>query len=353
MARSTQDTVRTADTHPGTAPPTPRRRGLFRALIAGLVIGVLVGGFFLMHALSGKAEPPPGKTEFAAERPGADVSFDAKRAMGYLEDICKIGTRISGSEGMKKQQELLDKHFTNLGAKVTYQKFTARQKSRPRPLEMANLIASWHPERKVRVILCSHYDTRPMADQELDRRLWKEPFLSANDGGSGCALLMELGHSMKDLKTEVGVDFVFFDGEEYVWDHDDDYFFGSREFGKRAVADRKTVTYRGAILLDMIAGKTAKFPVEQNSWNRAPDLCRQVWGIAAELKATQFVHDRMSKVAVEDDHMALNRSGIKAIDLIDFDYPYWHKVDDVPKNCSGESMEQVARVLAVWLQRVK
>src|SRR6185295_2015374 len=107
-----------------------------------------------------------------------------------------------------KQQELLKKHFEDLGGEVELQKFTARQKSTNRPVDMANLIVRWKPEKTTRVIFCSHYDTRPIADQEEDRRKWRDPFVSANDGGSGVALMMELGHHMKDLKTAVGVDFV-------------------------------------------------------------------------------------------------------------------------------------------------
>jgi hypothetical protein len=308
----------------------------------------------MFQALSGKATPPSDKGGFASDRPGGEtpVAFDSKRAMGYLEDICKIGTRMSGSDGMKKQQDLLEKHFTDLGAKITWQKFSARQRSRPKPIEMANLVVSYFPERTTRVILCSHYDTRPQADQEENRRLWREPFVSANDGGSGIALLMELANHMKDLKTDVGVDFVFFDGEEYVWERDDDYFFGSREFARKYAEVRRTITYRGAILLDMIAGKGARFPVEQNSWNRAPALVRDVWKIADELKCPAFVNG-FSRVPVEDDHMPLNRAGIKAIDIIDFDYAHWHRLTDVPKNCSGDTMEQVAKVVSVWMQRVK
>src|SRR5207248_5900198 len=119
------------------------------------------------------------------------------------------------------------------GAKVQRQTFTARQVSRPTPIDMTNLVVSWHPERTRRVILCSHYDTRPIADQEPDRKRWREPFLSANDGGSGVALLMELGHHLKDLPTSVGVDFACFDGEEYVFARDEDeYFFGSKHFAR-------------------------------------------------------------------------------------------------------------------------
>ena len=164
--------------------------------VAAIVVVLLVGVVLMFHPWSGNAEPPPAKPAdggFASDRfppPPVPLPFDAKRAMGYLEAICKIGPRISGSEGMKKQQGLIEKHFKDLGAKVEYQTFTARQVSRRQPTEMANMIVSWHPDRERRVILCSHYDTRPIADQEDDRRDWTKAFVSANDGGSGVALLM-------------------------------------------------------------------------------------------------------------------------------------------------------------------
>src|SRR5207253_9672 len=110
-----------------------------------------------------------------------------------------------------------------------------------------------------RVILCSHYDTRPIADQEPDERKWREPFLSANDGGSGVAFLMELGRHMKDLPAKVGVDFVFFDGEEYIFERDrDKYFLGSKHFAQTWKGDTERCDYAGAVLLDMIAGKGAR-----------------------------------------------------------------------------------------------
>jgi hypothetical protein len=321
-----------------------------------LVAVVIVVGCFLMSKPSTEsAEPPPakdsGRTEFAADRALPDPApFDAKRAMTYLDKLCAIGPRISGSEGMTKQQDLLRKHFEELGGKVELQMFTARQVSQKRPTEMANLIVSWHPERERRVILCSHYDTRPVADQEPNPRRWHEPFVSANDGGSGVALLMELAHAMKDLKTEVGVDFVFFDGEEYVFDRSDRYFFGSDYFAAQYKRKPKC-RFAAAVLLDMIGGKDPHFPVETNSWFQAAQLLKEVWKTAEELKCPAFQF--AEGPTVEDDHVALNRGGITAIDIIDFSYKHWHRLSDVPENCSGDSLEQVAKVLSVWLQRVK
>ncbi len=319
-------------------------------LVCLLVIGV--GG-----CMNGSAEPLATKKTgdaFAADReaPAEPAPFDAPRAMGYLEALCKIGPRISGTDGMKKQQELLEKHFKDRGGDITWQRFTGTQRSVRKGVDMANLIVSWPPKRERRVILCSHYDTRPLADQEHDTRRWRQPFLSANDGGSGVALLMELSNHMKDLKLEVGVDFVFFDGEEYVFEQDDDYFFGSKHFGREYRKSRDKKFYGAAILLDMVGGKKANFPVEPHSWEMAPGVVRAIWSIAGELKCSAF-DEKTFGTHVQDDHLALNQNGIPAIDIIDFKYPHWHRLTDLPENCSGDSLEQVAKVLSVWLQRVK
>jgi hypothetical protein len=346
------------DRTPSPSPSPPRLPWGWLGLFG--ILGTLVVVVIMLQSLSrAQSTPRPSRDQFAQDRDGGDnapagkpIVIDGKRVMGYLEAICKIGPRISGTEGMKKQQQLVEKHFKDLGVKVSYQRFEARQRSVRKPVAMANMIMSYHPDRTRRVILCSHYDTRPIADQEDDQRMWRRPFVSANDGGSGVALLMELAHHMKDLKTEVGVDFVLFDGEEHVFDRDDLYFFGSKHFAREAVKQRRKVTYTGAILLDMIAGKTARFPVEQNSWFKASKLVKEVWGIAGELKCSAF-RDGFSKVPVEDDHIPLNQVGIPAADIIDFDYPHWHLLSDLPRQCSSEPMVQVAKVLSVWLQRQK
>jgi glutaminyl-peptide cyclotransferase len=336
----------------------PGMSRLTGSIVVVVIVLVALGCILMYNPFAMRAEPPPKKTpptDFAADRNvpgGTPVPFEPKRAMSYLDDLCAIGPRISGTDGMKKQQDLLKKHFEELGGKVELQKFTARQKSQKQPVEMANLIVSWNPDRPRRVILCSHYDTRPIADQEPNPRKWHEPFLSANDGGSGVALLMELGNHMKELKAEVGVDFVFFDGEEYIFEKNDKYFFGSENFAdqykSRKDKDRK---YRAAVLLDMVGGKEARFPVEPTSWFQGAAVVQEIWAIAAEQKCPLFQNREGTEV--QDDHVALGRADIPAIDIIDFSYPHWHRLTDLPENCSGETLEQVARVLSVWLQRVK
>src|SRR5207302_1635509 len=108
------------------------------------------------------------------------------------------------------------------------------------------------------------------------------------------------GNHMKELEATVGVDFAFFDGEEYILDPDGDkYFFGSEEFARQYRASKDKVRYAGAVLLDMVGGKNAKFPVEKNSFWSAPQLARDVWKTADDVGCTAFKSNQFSDFAVE------------------------------------------------------
>jgi Peptidase family M28 len=331
--------------------------GLLIMFAALLAIGAWRSSFHTPSPIVGESvlqEQKRARDEFAADRVagGGPLVINEERTMEYLRELCKIGPRISGTEGMKKQQEFMKKHFEKLGGKVTLQTFTGRQNRRP-PVEMANMIVSWNPEAERRVLICSHYDTRPIADQEQDRANWEKTFLSANDGGSGVALLMEWANHMKDFKSAVGVDFVFFDGEEFIFDpRKDKYFLGSEHFAATYRNEPPKHRYLAGVLLDMIGGKDAQFPIEDNSWMLARPLVEAIWSIALTENCTAF-KNQLSGDQINDDHIALNRVGIPAIDIIDFKYPHWHRLSDVPENCSPASMAQVAKVLSIWIQRLK
>ena len=126
--------------------------------------------------------------------PAAPPTLDAARAYGYLQKICRIGRRPSGSPGMSEQQTVLAEHFTKLGAQVGYQSFDAADPVSGTPVRMSNLIVTWHPKMTERVLIACHYDTRPFPDR--DRKNPRGLFVGANDGASGVALLMELGNHM-------------------------------------------------------------------------------------------------------------------------------------------------------------
>jgi glutaminyl-peptide cyclotransferase len=306
------------------------------------VLGVVLVYFNTLDAKEDSGDPAARKTG----------PFDGDRAIAYLSSVCDLGSRMSGSEGMTRQQELLQKHFEKHGATVTLQKFDGKQPSRDKAVPMANMIVSWHPKSDRRVIICGHYDTRPIADQEPNFRDWNKPFASANDGTSSVAFMMELAHHMKDLKTEVGVDFVLFDAEEFIHDKNKDkYFLGSEHFAAEYKKAKDGPKYLAGILLDLFAGKGAVYRVEHNTALLAGPLMEDVWKLAAELGVKQFENAWGHEVL--DDHIALNKAGIPCIDIIDFDYKHWHRLSDTPDKCSAESMANVAKVIMAWLQRVK
>ncbi|MEZ6056614.1 MAG: M28 family peptidase [Planctomycetaceae bacterium] len=294
------------------------------------------------------ASPPAG---VANVRIAVPAKFDPDRAFRYLEEVCRLGPRISGTEGMKKQQEMIDEHFTKLGAKVFYQQFDTSHPETGAPVKLQNMIVSWHPAARDRVLLCCHYDTRPRPDQEPYPPNRDKVFIGANDGASGVALFMELGHILPTLQTEVGVDFVFFDAEELIYDNKRDrdrYFLGSQHFAKEYRDQPPQYRYLAGVLVDMIGDKNLQLYMEQNSMKLAPDVTRSVWAAARQVKARHFIS--RIKHDVRDDHLALNEiAKIPTCDVIDFDYPYWHTRNDLPSACSGESLQEVGAVLTQWL----
>ncbi len=286
--------------------------------------------------------------------------LDGLRAFRYLEQICALGPRPSGSPGMLKQQQFVRKHFEELGGKVTLQRFHAANPLGGANVPMANIIVEWHPERTERILLCAHYDTRPLPDQDPDpvkRR--SGTFIGANDGASGVAALMELAHLMPKLEGSVGVDFVLFDGEELVYvERRDPYFLGSTWFARQYKRQPPQHTYRWGVLLDMVADRDLTIYQERHSmsWSDTRPLVKDIWATAGRLGVDEFI-PRVG-YTVRDDHLPLrNIAQIPTCNIIDFvdswgQIPpgYWHTTDDTPKQCSPSSLSKVGWVVYEWLK---
>jgi hypothetical protein len=278
----------------------------------------------------------------------AQIPFDGTAAMKDLTAMCDLGPRPSGSAAMKKQQEMLVEHFQRQGAKVERQEFTARDPKSGAMVPLANLIVHWHPDRRDRVMVSAHYDTRPFPDRDASNPRGR--FIGANDGGSGVAVLMELGRFMPKLPGAYGVDFVLFDGEELVYAEGDEYFLGSKYFARQYVNQPPAHHYRFGLLLDMVGDAQLRCFYEPNSMRYAPTVTRAVWDTARRLGVYELV-PQMANMAVNDDHMPLNEiAHIPTCDLIDFDYPYWHTQNDLPAQCSALSLAKIGWVVHEWLK---
>ncbi len=293
----------------------------------------------------------------AAGHAGGLPRFDGQRAYQYLRKICSFGNRMSGSDGMRLQQELLVKHFTELGAQVDYQRFQLqRHPLTGKPVPMANLIVQWRSDATERILLCAHYDTRPRPDREPNPRLRQSGvFLGANDGASGTAVLMEMGHHVKNLPDHYGLDFIFFDAEEFVFSRRDKYFLGSEWFARNYVNRPPKHRYLAGVLLDMVGDSKLSIYQETHSatWPDTRPLVQEIWGTAARLGVKEFI----PRVGYEvlDDHVPLrNIAKIPVCDVIDFQYPdrsnrFWHTTADTPNRCSADSLGKVGWVLQEWL----
>jgi len=266
--------------------------------------------------------------------------FDGQVAFSYLMDQCQLGPRNPGSEGHERcKKYLLDKlrRCTNL---VKTQEFVYQDTSQKIMFGLTNIIASFYPEEKQRLLLCAHWDTRPFADRDPDSSLREKPILGANDGASGVAVLLEMARVISLKKPKWGVDIILFDGEDYgPEDELGKFCLGSKYFAK----NKGEYKPKFGILLDMIGDEDLNIYKEGYSARYAEEVVDLVWETAGKLGLDCF-HDS-TKYFMYDDHFPLLEAGISCIDLIDFDYPFWHTTQDTPDKCSAESLQKIGEIL--------
>jgi len=275
-----------------------------------------------------------------------NITFDKENAFEYLKKQCEFGPRNPSSDGHKACMNFLISEMKKFTKSVYVQKFNHYDSNIKKTHYLSNIIGRFSSleDNAPRRILCAHWDTRPIADRDRDKNNRNTPILGANDGASGIAVLLEISRIMSKFPPPVNIDVIFFDGEDYGKEGNyDEYFMGSRFFSKNPI-------YRGyecAVLLDMIGDKDLQIPMEKFSHFYFPGLVDNIWNRAKKLGVRQFVHT--VGVEVLDDHQMLAEAGIPAIDIIDFDYKYWHTIEDTPDKCSPESLEAVGKVIVDYI----
>ena len=276
-------------------------------------------------------------------------SFDASRAFADLEAQVAFGPRVPGTDGHAQQLQWMVEQLEALADTVFLDAFEYTTTS-GEVLSLTNVIARFGVDSDRRLLLLTHWDTRPKADQSLlaeDREL---PVPGANDGASGTAVLLELARMFAVQAPPGGVDLLFTDGEDYG-PTTADMFLGAAHYATgRGAEDPPNF----AVLLDMVGDADPRFPVEAYSLGAAPQLVQRFWGIAADLGYQRyFPLDETSRVV--DDHLKLNDAGIPTIDVIDFDYGpgngLWHTPRDTPENTSAQTLFMVGEVTAEFVYR--
>lgn len=276
---------------------------------------------------------------------GSQPDVDGARAQARVAHQVDLGPRIPGTPGHTAIQNWLTGELERLGGRVERQCFT--DSTLGRPLELCNVIARFGPERGRRIALCAHYDTRPWCDRDPEPRHRDRPLPGANDGGSGVAVLLEVAELLSERPARVGVDLVFFDGEDQGRaERPEEFSLGARGYAARLPVPRSDARPVAAFVFDMVGDRDLRIHPEVESSRRAANLVAMVLDGARATGARHFHQTPMH--AVTDDHIPLLEAGLPAVDIIDFDYPAWHTLRDRPDQTSAESLAEVARV-AAWL----
>lgn len=300
------------------------------------LLGIIFFGSdeFLVHTYAeSKPNSPPATL---VEETFSDGTFNAKRAFAYLEKQCEFGPRVPGTTIHQETGIYLFKELEKYADEVAFQHFEFQHQDRT--IKMNNILARFGEDSGGKVLLAAHWDTRPFADRDPDPANQNTPILGANDGASGVAVLLEIARVLKSKPPPMPVIIVLFDGEDYGRTVST-MFLGSTHFAENM--DGWEADF--GILLDMVGDRTLELPMEGYSWNAARALTEAIWRRAEELGLPAF--QRRLGPAIMDDHLPLIQAGLPTINIIDFDYPHWHTVEDTPDKCSAESLEIVGRLV--------
>jgi len=266
--------------------------------------------------------------------------FDQHKAYSYLQEQCGFGSRVPNSEAHNRCKDYLYLKLTASADVCRKQDFIYYDQMRTDTLYLTNIIASFKPEDKHRILLCAHWDSRPWADEEADSSLHSQPVMGANDGASGVAVLMVIAEVFKNNPPPFGVDIVFFDGEDYGQSGKaDEWLLGSKYFAKNIGG----YLPHYVILIDMIGDSELNIYKENYSQTHANWVVSRIWKAAELENAEHFLPD-IGK-SIYDDHIPFLEIGIPAVDIIDIDYKWWHTIHDTPDKCSPESLGEVGRVV--------
>jgi len=283
-------------------------------------------------------------------------SFNADSAYNYVKKQLDFGPRVPGSDAHKQCANWFINFFEEKADTVYIQDFKTRLYD-GKAIDGKNIIASFNPNAKKRIILAAHWDSRPFADHDPDENNWNTPIDGANDGASGVGIIMEIARLLNQNPINIGIDMILFDLEDYGapqqlnYMSNDDWALGSQYWAKHPhIYNYKA--YFG-ILLDMVGAANPKFPKEYYSQQFAAWVSNEVWRIAREIGYADYFSNEIGH-PINDDHIAMNTiAKIPTIDIIHLEndsengsfYPYWHTLNDNLEQIDAKTLEMVGNVV--------
>ena len=277
-------------------------------------------------------------------------NFDKGNAFRYLVEQCEFGPRNPGSNGYKQCLVYLQKTLSGFADTILLQPFVLDDLVNEKSYDLTNIIARFKAGDPQQLLIGAHWDTRPWADEDPDTDKRNDPIIGANDGASGVAVILELARILNASPPPIGITLVLFDGEDMGRSGiPKSYAQGSLAFAKDLPIEKPDE----AIILDMIGDAELHIPIERYSYQQNRQLVKKLWGLAKVLSLDAF--ESRIEYSIYDDHVPLwTEAKIPAVDIIDFNYPnsytnFWHTTQDLPENCSAESLGQVGTLLVHYI----
>lgn len=281
-------------------------------------------------------------------------AFEGDSAFAFVKAQVDFGPRTPNSEAHEKCADYLTTKLLQYCDTVYVQSFVATAYD-GKKLNSKNIIGSFSPEKENRILLASHWDSRPMADHDAIEANQSKPIDGADDGASGVGVLLELARQLQKDRPEVGIDIIFFDAEDYgtpssVNIPGDWWCLGSQYWAKNPHIEGYKANF--GILLDMVGAPDAKFYHEYISGYYAREIVSKVWGTANKLGyGDLFINQQANPIT--DDHYYVNTlAHIPMIDIIHQDNTtgtgfrsVWHTTNDNINNISAATLEKVGKVL--------
>jgi hypothetical protein len=267
------------------------------------------------------------------------VVFDADSAYAYIAQQVAFGPRVPNTDAHRACADFFVNELQRHGAQVHIQNagLTAYDDTR---LQAHNIIGAYRPDLTRRILLCAHWDSRPFADHDADTNNHRRPIDGADDGASGCGVLLEIARQLGLRKPDIGVDIILFDAEDYgVPDFDKEtdrmhsWCLGSQFWAKNPHVKNYQAEF--GILLDMVGAKDAVFFKEWVSVHKAAPIVEKVWSTARNLGFGRYFVDALGG-AITDDHVyVMTGRRFPCIDIIHYDpdsstgfAPHWHTLAD-------------------------
>ncbi len=290
--------------------------------------------------------------------------FMADSAYQYIQAQADFGPRVPNTDAHKACGDYLASQLEKFGAKV-YNQYADLAAYDNTVLKARNIIGAYNPDSRRRVLLCAHWDSRPFADQDKDKKNHRKPILGVNDGASGVGVLLEVARQLQQQAPTIGIDIIFFDAEDYGAPYFYDGIYrphtwclGSQYWGRMPHVSGYNARY--GILLDMVGGKQATFYQEPYSKRTAGKQVKKIWDTAHQLGFGSFF-PKAEGMEVTDDHIYVNEyARIPCVDIINYDPKsdtgfgdFWHTVDDNMNVIDKATLQAVGQTLLTVIYNEK